>query len=450
MLAGEGFSPVWKRKGVGTPGGNTLHQVSPGVMSHRHSVIVNKYKKATAPSVSSINDTCTHNNPANTGSLEMMEKKVSIPSGINQPRSRRSSPFVLLLGIVGLASLYHLTTRGWPRFHHHCPHHHHNLESPYGSFPRPDDAFRFIPCTNTTSPPALDDEDHEVSWAKLFDPDPDHWSWGNKTAGTSEDPYGGRGIFLCGYIDVPLDYKNESDTRITRLAVTKFQVSGLARADGSSPPGAGAKSERTLVLEPGGPGGSGNRMVWSSGELLTERFTFSQFDALGWDPRGVNASQPAISCFPYDADRDRWSALAGQYREQHSDPETQLRLTDAMNNATFHACWKRHGDLGRFMTTTLVARDLEEIRKALGEDDLTGYLVSYGTGIGQTYANMFPDSVGRIILDGTEYVRDHRLLGGFVSGSGDCRFFSLTLGTVALTICLSGLDCPRQRDRCVP
>lgn len=49
---------------------------------------------------------------------------------------------------------------------------------------------------------------------------------------------------------------------------------------------------------------------------------------------------------------------------------------------------------------------------ALGEDELTGYLVSYGTGIGQTYASMFPDSVGRLILDGTEYVRDHRLRGG--------------------------------------
>lgn len=380
----------------------------------------------------------------------MMEKKASIPNGITQPRPRRHSHFVLLLGIVGLASLYHLMTRGWPQFHHHCSHHHHGLESPYGSFPQPDDAFRFLPCTNATLPPALDDKDHEVSWAKLFDPNPDHWAWGNKTAGTSEDPYAGRGIYLCGYIDVPLDYKNESDTRITRLAVTKFQVSGLARADGSSPPGAGIKSERTLVLEPGGPGGSGTRMAWTSGELLTERFTLSQFDALGWDPRGVNASQPAISCYPYDADRDRWSALASQYREQHSDPEKQLSLMDALNNATLHACWKRHGDLGRFMTTTLVARDLEEIRKGLGEDELTGYLVSYGTGIGQTYANMFPDSVGRIILDGTEYVRDHRLLGGFVSGSGARCCSSFTLNTVALTICLSGLDRPRQCDRCVP
>lgn len=357
---------------------------------------------------------------------------------------------MLLLGIASLAGLYHLTTRGWPQFRHHCSHHQHSIESPYGSFPQPDDAFRFLPCTNVTRPPALDDKDHESSWAKLFDPDPDHWAWGNNTAGTSEDPYAGRGIFLCGYIDVPLDYKNESDARITRLAVTKFQVSGLARADGSSPPGAGTKSERTLVLEPGGPGGSGTRMVWTSGELLTERFTLSQFDALGWDPRGVNASQPAISCYPYDADRDRWSALAGQYREQHSDPETQLRLTDAMNNATLHACWKRHGDLGRFMTTTLVARDLEEIRKALGEDDLTGYLVSYGTGIGQTYANMFPDSVGRIILDGTEYVRDHRLLGGFVSAYGDHWGYPSTPNTVSLTISLSGLDRSRQCDRCVP
>ncbi|KAI3401944.1 hypothetical protein diail_6504 [Diaporthe ilicicola] len=319
-------------------------------------------------------------------------EKASTPAVMQRPQPRQRSPFALFLGLVGLASF---------------------LGSPYGSFPRPNDAFKFLPCTNITRPPGLDDKDHEESWAKLFDPNPDHWGWGNKTTGTSEDPYAGRGIYLCGYIDVPLDYKNESETRITRIAVTKFQVSGLARADGSSAPGAGTKSERTLVLEPGGPGGSGTRMVWSSGEQLSERFTLSQFDALGFDPRGVNASQPAISCYPYDADRDRWSALTGQYREQHSDPETQLRITDAMNNATLHACWKRHGDLGRFMTTTLVARDLDEIRKALGEDDLTGYLVSYGTGIGQTYANMFPDSVGRVILDGTEYVRDHRLLGGF-------------------------------------
>lgn len=343
------------------------------------------------------------------------------------PPSRRFyAPFVVLLGIASLAS-YHLTGSLIPTWHHsYGGHHHHHddvePDTPYGRFPKPGDSLRLLPCTNTTVPPALDDKDHEQSWAELFDADPAHWSWGNKTTLSefSDDPYAGRGIYLCGYIDVPLDYRNASDTRITRLAVTKYQVSGLARVDGSSIRGAGIKSERTLVLEPGGPGGSGTSMAWRSSEDVTKRFTNGTFDTLGWDPRGVNTSQPAISCFPYDADRDRWSTLTGLYREESADPDTLLRWADAMNNATLHACWKKYGDLGRFMTTALVARDLEEIRKALNEPELTGYLVSYGTGIGQTYANMFPDSVGRIILDGTEYVRDHRLLGGFVSvlGSG--------------------------------
>jgi pimeloyl-ACP methyl ester carboxylesterase len=84
-----------------------------------------------------------------------------------------------------------------------------------------------------------------------------------------------------------------------------------------------------------------------------------------------------------------------------------------MNNATFFACQQRLGDFGRFISTASVARDLDEIRKALNEEEVTGYLVSYGTGIGQTYVNMFPTRAGRIILDGTEYVKDHRLIGGF-------------------------------------
>ncbi|KAI1134849.1 alpha/beta-hydrolase [Hypoxylon sp. FL0543] len=291
--------------------------------------------------------------------------------------------------------------------------------SPYGQFPLSDDPFRFIPCTNVTVPPALDDSDPEQTWADLFDPNPDHWSWGNVTeqSGQDDDPYAGRGIYLCGYLDVPLDYTNETDARIVRLAVTKYQVSGLARVDTAlgpyANPSAGSKSERTIVIEPGGPGGSGTSYTWRAAQDITRRLSDGKFDVLGWDPRGVNTTSPAIACFPYDADRDRWAMLANQYREVSASPEAQLEVADAMNDATFRACWERHGDLARFVSTAFVARDMEEIRKALGEDELTGYLVSYGTGIGQTWANMFPDSVGRVILDGTEYVRDHRLLGGF-------------------------------------
>lgn len=364
---------------------------------------------------------------------------------------------VVVLSLCALASLLDLSfgqlvskpySYTFGHFLDQDPHQHdqHALGSPFGTFPRPKDPFRFQPCTNLTQPPALNDSEHEANWAKLFDPDPHSWTWGNKSDSSAlHDPFAGRGIYLCGYIDAPLDYLNASETRIVRLAVAKFQVSGLARLDGSSPDGAGSKSNRTLVLEPGGPGGSGISMVWGSGEALSDRLTEGAYDTLGWDPRGVNSSQPAISCFPYDADRDRWSMYTSPYREATADPDSQLRLMDAMNNATLHACFKRHGDLGRFMTTALVARDLEEIRKALDEDDLTGYLVSYGTGIGQTYVSMFPDRAGRIILDGTEYIRDHRLLGGFVSVASQA-FPDSPVG-IRTDYSISGLDGSGQRDR---
>lgn len=281
-------------------------------------------------------------------------------------------------------------------------------------FPRADDPFRFIPCTAASLPPALDDPKPDQSWAKLFDPDPDHWNWGHRTsadAAARNDPYAGRGLYMCGYLDVPLDYTNKSDPRIARLAVTKFQVSGLSspHADSSS----GPKTERTIVVNPGGPGGSGTEYTWRAAEDITARLSGGRYDVLGWDPRGVNASRPAVACVPADADRDRWALVTQQHRAAAGSAPAQLELMNAYHNATLRACWERQGDLGRFLGTAFVARDVEEIRRALGEAELTGFMVSYGTGIGQTYANMFPHSVGRLILDGTEYVRDHRLAGGF-------------------------------------
>ncbi|KAK8109540.1 hypothetical protein PG999_007677 [Apiospora kogelbergensis] len=284
--------------------------------------------------------------------------------------------------------------------------------SPFGRFPQADDPFRFIPCTGTSLPPALDDPKPDASWMKLFDPNPNHWSWGNRTATSitaeqQNDPFAGRGIYMCGYLDVPLDYTNKSDPRIARLAVTKFQVTGLSSDHNTK------KTERTVVINPGGPGGSGTSYAWRAAEEITERLSGGRYDVLGFDPRGVNASLPTVSCSPHDADRDRWSLEWQKYRAAADSNTKQLHLMDAFHNATLRACWERQGDLARFVSTAFVARDVEEIRKALGEDELTGFMVSYGTGIGQTYANMFPNSVGRLILDGTEYVRDHRLAGGF-------------------------------------
>lgn len=307
---------------------------------------------------------------------------------------------VIAVGILGLVRLFCLPALDL-----------HNLTSnesttqspnrPHAAFPQHKDPFQFIPCTNASRPPPLDDPTPGQSWAALYDPNPRHWSWGGR-----DD----KGIYLCGYLDLPLDYHNMSDSRIVRLAITKFQVAGL-NCGGNSKSIADCKSKHTIIIEPGGPGGSGTSFAWEVSEEVTNRFSRGEFDVLGWDPRGVNYSLPAASCFPENGFRDRWTLMKERYREEA--PRAQLEIADAMNNATFFACQQRLGDFGRFISTAAVARDLDRIREALGEDEVTGYFVSYGTGIGQTFANMFPNRVGRMILDGMEYVKDHRLLGGF-------------------------------------
>ncbi|KAJ6442792.1 tap domain-containingprotein [Purpureocillium lavendulum] len=356
-----------------------------------------------------------------------MEKQPFVDQPAAQPQRRPRRRVSKLLVGAGLISVVLLATiNDKLPFRPHLCRGRHGKDSPFGRFPRPDDPFHYIPCTDMTVPPPLADPDPLATWTRLFDPDPFNWNWGNASASEHQgghhhpyNPYADRGIYLCGYLDVPLDYANKSDDRIVRLAVTKYQVSGLAlhrrhrHGKHRHNPKTGQKSERTLVIEPGGPGGSGTSMAWRLSEQITERLSDGKYDVLGWDPRGVNMSLPAISCFPYDADRDHWTLRADQYRETSPSPRAQLEFVDAMSDSVLSACYRQHGDLPRFMTTALVARDLEEIRKALAEDELTGYLVSYGTGIGQTYASMFPNSVGRMILDGTEYVKDHRLVGGF-------------------------------------
>lgn len=191
--------------------------------------------------------------------------KLEIPTAANETRSRRLFIWTTLsfIGLVGLASVYLYTSWISPfiMVENHAALTAASLTSPYGQFPLPNDPFRFIPCASGSILPSLDDLSPEKTWARLFDPNPEHWSWGksqsNKTVQDHQNPYFGRGIFLCGYIDLPLDYTNKSESRIARLAVTKFQVSGLALIDlVSYNSSAGKKSERTIVIEPGGPGGS--------------------------------------------------------------------------------------------------------------------------------------------------------------------------------------------------
>lgn len=281
----------------------------------------------------------------------------------------------------------------------------------FEQLPRPGDPFQFIPCTADTKLPDLHDKNHKRTWANLFDPNWENYSWG------IHDSSRPQGIFLCGYIDVPFDYKNKSEERTFRLAVTKYQVSGLKCRGETVSSAAGEKSKRTIILEPGGPGGSGTFSAWKTAVNVTQRYSDGQFDVLGWDPRGVNLTLPQWSCFPSNSHQDRWRLLVDRLPEMNDSPRTQLEEADAMNDANFRACKERAGDIPQFVSTALVVRDLDQIREALGEDELTAYVVSYGTTVGQTYANMFPGKVGRMVLDGVCDAMEDRKFSGFATSA---------------------------------
>lgn len=208
--------------------------------------------------------------------------------------------------------------------------------------------------------------------------------------------------FKCGHLNVPLDYTNKSDPRTVRLAVNLYQAGN-------------GKAKQTIIINPGGPGGSGVQSLFSGrGEYISQNLTKGDVDVLGFDPRGVNMSEPGIGCFPNDAFRDRWNGLASQFYETGlGNPLRHLQLADSMAEATMKACLEQWGDIPRFLSTAFVARDINAIREALGEEEIWGYMVSYGSGIGTHLSQLFPDKIGRLMLDGLEFVKDHRLLGGF-------------------------------------
>ncbi len=183
------------------------------------------------------------------------------------------------------------------------------------------------------------------------------------------------GSFECSELVVPLDYDDLDGATIT-LA--------MARRPANNP------DERlgTIIMNPGGPGGSAIDFVESMylpGDLM------DRFDLLGFDPRGVGRSSP-IDCHShlqdiYDADPTM---------EDAADKEHYLEVSQAFADE----CEQKAGDVLPHLGTVNVARDMDQIRIALGDDQVNYLGYSYGTSIGQQYARLFPDRVRTMVLDG--------------------------------------------------
>ncbi|GAA0661173.1 alpha/beta hydrolase [Kitasatospora atroaurantiaca] len=186
-------------------------------------------------------------------------------------------------------------------------------------------------------------------------------------------------IYDCAVYPVPLDYAKPSGEKVG-IAMLRRRANNPAERIGS------------LFLNPGGPGGSG--YLWAT----TTRFEKSvqdHFDLVGFDPRGVARSNP-LRCFKTNEDAD------AVFNRMTGVPVTSTEVNDTLAATKDYtaACGHNAGDLINHMSTINVVRDLDRMRQAVGDSQLTFAGFSYGTLIGSTYANMYPDKVRAIIIDG--------------------------------------------------
>jgi pimeloyl-ACP methyl ester carboxylesterase len=209
---------------------------------------------------------------------------------------------------------------------------------------------------------------------------------------TSKGPYGARVTariawtpcgrrLQCARMRVPLDWARPGGSTIS-LAVIRYLASRPARRVGS--------------LFVNGGGGMGSvEFVRTEGAQLDKALGQGRFDVIGWALRGGAGSEPAVRCFADQRSRQRfWDGL--------SIPSTpaQSRAYIPKTVAYARGCGALSGSLLAHMSTTDDARDLDYLRRLVGDRRLTYWAVSYGTFLGQTYANMFPGRVRAMVLDG--------------------------------------------------
>jgi pimeloyl-ACP methyl ester carboxylesterase len=177
---------------------------------------------------------------------------------------------------------------------------------------------------------------------------------------------------------VPLSYNRPGGRSIT-LA--------LSEVPATAPPG---KRQGVLLVNPGGPGGSGLSLAPFVARGLSPAVA-ARYDIVGFDTRGVGASVPALHC-----DQAFFAQERPNYIPANAAAE-QLLIGRAKAYAA--DCEKKYGWLLPYMTTANIARDMDRIRAAMGQRKLSYLGYSYGTYIGQVYATLFPWRVHRMVLD---------------------------------------------------
>ncbi|MFG1608230.1 alpha/beta hydrolase [Actinoplanes sp. NPDC049265] len=186
----------------------------------------------------------------------------------------------------------------------------------------------------------------------------------------------------CATADLPVDYDRPNGPT-TQVAVLRVKARDQEHKIGS------------LFLNPGGPGGSGTSIALSSPYFLGPEL-LQKFDIVGFDPRGI-ANSDNVKCFKNT--REQTEKLSGMNVLFPWTPEeTAAYIASAQELG--RSCSTTGKKLAGAMSTAEVARDMDVLRRAVGDEKLSYLGFSYGTALGQYYANMFPDRFRALTVDG--------------------------------------------------
>jgi len=226
--------------------------------------------------------------------------------------------------------------------------------------------------------------------------------------------------FDCTTVSAPVDWSDPESDRI-QLAVVRQESTNTTKG--------------SLLTNPGGPGGSGFDFV-SYGYAVTPAAK-ADYDVIGWDPRGVGRST-RVTCYtdPKQTDEALYATFADPYESQGWLDELASRERDFAS-----ACQANSGELLAHMDTASNARDMDLIRAVVASDKLNYVGYSWGTYLGTVYAQLFPQNVGRMVLDGAY----DPSLTGFELSQQRMVGFDLAFRSY-MQACLDGTGCPFSGD----
>ena len=273
-----------------------------------------------------------------------------------------------------------------------------------------------------TEPDVVDPPDNGDASVARFEPAPIEWDDFNDAVDVAT-------------IEVPVDYQNPNGPRF-ELFVARYNALDQERKIGS------------LLVNPGGPGFGGTDLALFAAQIF-DRSLLDRFDIIGWDPRGTGESDPPIDCID---DYDSYFTAIDSTPE--STAERELLVEKAQQFARL--CIANNLDIIRHVGTNNSARDIDVIRRALGEDQISYFGLSYGSELGATWVTLFPDTVRAAVFDGASDPEADSLdsslqqMAGFeasldtflarCSDDDDCAFHNDGDAEGAFDVLLDGLD----------